>query len=54
MLWRPITRGVATLNEIRSSWTIKDLADANEALDIIDESEMFEQEKINAELKRGK
>lgn len=39
MIWRPVTRKIATLEEITTTWDINDLYDANEALDIIDEAE---------------
>ena len=41
--WRPILEGVATLHEIDTHWTICDLADANEALDIKDDAHAFYQ-----------
>jgi len=40
-LIRVAMSGIASLNEIRSSWNIIDLADANEALDIKEEAEAF-------------
>lgn len=33
--------GIATLKEIETYWTINDLADANEALDIKEEAEAY-------------
>lgn len=33
-IWRPILAQITTLHEIDEYWTICDLADANEALDI--------------------
>lgn len=39
--WRPILEGIATLEEINRSWTINDLADANEALDIKNEIDTY-------------
>lgn len=33
--------GIATLKEIETYWSINDLADANEALDIKEESDAF-------------
>jgi len=33
-IWRPIIEGIVTLQEMDEHWTINDLADANEALDI--------------------
>ena len=35
-LWRPIIRGKCTLHELRTVYTIDDLADINEALDLED------------------
>lgn len=42
--------GIASLKEIETHWTINDLADANEALDIKEEAEAF----YIAEAKRAK
>ena len=33
-LWRPVLARVATLTEIETRWSLSDLADAHEALDI--------------------
>jgi hypothetical protein len=33
-LWRPVVERIATLQEIETYWSIDDLADAHEALDI--------------------
>jgi len=41
--WRPILEGIATLNEINSSWNLNDLADANEALDLKEDISTFYQ-----------
>ena len=41
--WRPILEGIATLHEVDAHWTICDLADANEALDIRDDANVFYQ-----------
>ena len=38
-LWRPVTARIATLQEIDTHWSIDDLADAHEALDIQAEAE---------------
>lgn len=38
-LWRPVTARIATLHEIDTHWSIDDLADAHEALDIKTEAE---------------
>ncbi len=40
-VWRVVTGGAATLSEIESHWSIDDLADANEALDIKNEAEAY-------------
>lgn len=40
-IWRPVTAKIATLAEIETHWSIDDLADANEALDIKAEAEEF-------------
>jgi hypothetical protein len=34
MIWRPVLAGLCTLEEIERSWTLDDLMDAHEALDI--------------------
>jgi hypothetical protein len=39
MLWRLVLEGVATLEEIERHWSINDLYDAHEALDIRAEQE---------------
>lgn len=39
LVWRPILAGIATLEEIDRHWSLSDLLDANEALDIRDEAE---------------
>lgn len=33
-MWRLVTDGIATLHEIESYWSITDVLDANEALDV--------------------
>jgi len=38
---------VATLHEIQTHWSMSDLLDANEALDVRSEQERFENEQIN-------
>lgn len=35
-MWRLVLRGVATLSEIEHRWSMTDVLDANEALDIRD------------------
>ena len=32
--WRPVVEEIATLSEIEEKWTLCDLADAHEALDV--------------------
>jgi len=44
-VWRVVLAQVATLREIEEHWTINDLADANEALDIKQELEAREIER---------
>jgi hypothetical protein len=39
-LWRPVVERIATLHEIETFWSIDDLADAHEALDIRNEAEV--------------
>ena len=39
--WRPILEGITTLEEVNNSWTINDLADAHEVLDIKSEMEYY-------------
>lgn len=48
--WRPIIEGVASLQEIKEVWTINDLADCHEALDLRDSIKAhyhLEQEKLS-------
>ena len=47
-------RKVATLQEIKSYWTIDDLMDANERFDIVDDVEYLQvkEMRISAELRR--
>jgi hypothetical protein len=33
-VWRPIVEGLATLEEIDTHWSLTDLLDANDALDV--------------------
>jgi len=39
--WRPVLAKIATKEEIERSWTLMDLADAHEALDVQLEIEYF-------------
>jgi len=45
-VWRPILAGLATLHEIEEHWTLSDLLDAHEVLDIKADLEAFEYNKI--------
>lgn len=40
-VWRVILAGAGSLEEIERHWSVDDLADANEALDVRDEAEEF-------------
>ena len=40
-LWRPVLRKIATLEEIETHWSLTDMLDAHEALDIMDEMETY-------------
>ena len=44
-----ILAGKASLEEIETKWTLCDLADANEALDVKEEAEAFEARKAEEE-----
>jgi len=39
--WRPIIEKITTLEEVETFWTIDDLADANEALNLKADAEDF-------------
>jgi len=43
MIWRLVLAHIATLEEIGRSWSINDLMDAHEALDIQQEAEEYAQ-----------
>jgi hypothetical protein len=45
--------GKATLTEIERNWTLNDLADAHEALDIEAESQMEAERRQSAKIKGG-
>lgn len=51
-IWRPVLRQVATLQEIETHWTIYDLLDCHEALDVIDDLESARNKKAEAEARR--
>ena len=44
-LWRPVVAKIATLTEVETRWSIGDLADAHEALDIQHEAQEAAQGK---------
>jgi len=50
-VWRCVLVKIATLQEIESHWSILDLADANDALDIRDETEGLMAERQKAQMK---
>lgn len=39
LIWRPVINGLGTLKEVKYDWTIDDLMDAHEALDVKEEIE---------------
>ncbi len=41
-MWRLVVEQVATLQEIDEHWTIEDVLDANEALDVFDDAQVDE------------
>jgi len=43
--WRPILRGIFTLTEYDNHYSLIDVLDAHEALDVKDENENFEHAK---------
>jgi hypothetical protein len=43
--WRPVVEQIASLSEVESQWTLFDLAEAHEALDLKLEAEIFYAEK---------
>ena len=45
-LWRPILAKIATLYEIETHWSIDDLADAHEVLDVKYNIEQIEYDKL--------
>jgi hypothetical protein len=45
-VWRLVIARVATLTEIREHWSLIDVADANEVLDIKEELERREMDRI--------
>lgn len=44
-MWRPILAKIVTLQELDTHWTMCDLADANEALDVQSEVDKFMADK---------
>jgi hypothetical protein len=51
-VWRVILAGAGRLEEIERHWSIDDLADANEALDVRDEAEEFARRQSEHSRKR--
>jgi hypothetical protein len=45
MVWRPVLEGLGSLVEVTEQWTIEDLFDAHEALDIRNESQRYYAER---------
>ena len=43
--WRPVVEGKVTLGEAQTQWSIDDIADMNDAMDIRDEAEALAYEK---------
>jgi hypothetical protein len=41
LIWRPILKGIATLQEIETHYTLTDLLDAHEALDLQEEADAW-------------
>ena len=48
MIWRPVVAGFGTLNEVCFEWTIDDLMDANEVLDLKEAAEAEQIERIRS------
>jgi hypothetical protein len=46
-IWRPILAGMVTLQELDTHWTLCDLMDAHEALDIQSEANAFYSKQNN-------
>jgi len=53
LFWRPIVKGVATLEEIETHWDLTDLLDANEALDVMDDLERLQAKKTEQKSNSG-
>ena len=56
-IWRPVKAQWATLQEIETHWSIVDLANCHQLLDIEQEADDFESKKLKREMskvKRGK
>ena len=49
LIWKPVFAQIATLKEIKESWTLSDLIDCNEILIVKEETERRELEKIKRE-----
>jgi hypothetical protein len=46
-IWRPIIERITTLEEIERWWSIDDLLDAHEALDIQQDFEFYKANNLN-------
>lgn len=51
-MWRPVLAQVASLKEIETYYTLVDLLDVNEALDLQQYAEQLASAKAHAEAKR--
>jgi hypothetical protein len=49
LIWKPVFAQIATLKEIKESWTLSDLIDCNEILIVKEDTERRELEKIKRE-----
>lgn len=50
--WRPIGAGLVTLQEMETHWSINDLADAHEYLDLTQEREAYDMNRHQRELEQ--
>lgn len=54
MIWRPIFKKIATLEELTNVWTIDDLMDAHDLMDVIEEAETRAANGIASQVRRRK
>lgn len=52
MLWRLVTNKIASLHEIESHWSLDDILDANEVLDIQQEAQDFYQRELDSKRRK--